>query len=84
MCRPRPRELAFPMLISCTATAKEWSAAREIWTNVCGSLRSAPPGCQRLILFLAADVSDIVVLLIAILDQDRAVEVLIVIIVHLG
>jgi hypothetical protein len=32
---------------------------------------------QRLILFLAVDVSDISVLLIAILDEDRTVEVLI-------
>jgi hypothetical protein len=50
----------------------------------------APPACrdlgrsaltwtsrQRLILFLAVDVSDISVLLIAILDEDRTVEVLI-------
>jgi hypothetical protein len=33
---------------------------------------------QRLILFLAVDVSDIAVLLIAILDKDRTVELLIV------
>jgi hypothetical protein len=39
----------------------------------------APPGPrQRLILFLAVDVSDIAVLLIAILDEDRTVELLIV------
>jgi hypothetical protein len=41
-------------------------------------------GRQRLILFLAADVSDIAVLFIAILEEDRTVEVLIVIVVRLG
>ncbi len=43
-----------------------------------------PPGHrQRLILFLA-DVSDVAVLLIAILEEDRTVEVLFVIVVRLG
>ena len=56
-----------------------------------GSLMARGSACmarqdprQRLILFLAADVSDIAVLFIAILEEDRTVEVLIVIVVRLG
>ena len=39
---------------------------------------------QRLIIFFGVDVSDIAVLLIAIVEEDRTVEVVIVIVVRLG
>jgi hypothetical protein len=53
-------------------TVSEWSASP--WPDL----------SPRFILFLPADVSDIVVLFIAILDEDRTVEVLLVIIVPVG
>ena len=57
----------------------------DLLSRVGRPLRPGGPACmslpgprQRLILLLAVDVSDIPVLLIAILDEDRTVELLIV------
>jgi hypothetical protein len=57
-----------------------WRASLHTERAACKALGRTSP----LVLFLAADVRNIVVFLIAMLDQDGTVEVIIVIIVHLG
>jgi hypothetical protein len=67
------------------ADASSATGPTSKWRTVSGGRRRrGQTSRQGSILFLPADVSDIVVLFIAILDEDRTVEALLVIIVPVG